>query len=93
MSFFESDGRIGSEFGAVYDMHVQIEEFSKALAFFDIDEVFEIILETTTVTRLEYRSEDLFACLEFLEETTTNLAVDYVNTAFIAKRVSGNSTW
>ena len=33
-SFFETDGKIGSEFKAVYNMHMQIEALSKALAFF-----------------------------------------------------------
>ena len=74
-------------------MHIQIEALSKSLTFFDIDEVFEIILETTTVTRLEYRSEDLFACLEFLEETTTNLAADSVYVVLIAKKVLEHSAW
>ena len=33
-SFFETDGKIGSEFKAVYNIHMQIEALSKALAFF-----------------------------------------------------------
>jgi len=46
-SFFQSDGKIGSEFKAVYDIHMQIEALSKALDFFDLDDVFQIIPEAT----------------------------------------------
>ena len=43
----EHDGKVGSKFKAVYDLHMHIEALSKALTFFDMKDAFKIISEQT----------------------------------------------
>ena len=51
-TFFEPDGKVGGEFCAVYDLHMRLEALSKAIMFYDMDDVFHI-LPSKTVTLLE----------------------------------------
>ena len=39
-SFFEANGKVGSDFKVVYDLHMRIESLSKDLTFFDMKDVF-----------------------------------------------------
>jgi len=43
-TFFETDGKLGSDFRAVYDLHMRLDALGKAIAFFDMDDVFNITL-------------------------------------------------
>ena len=60
-SFFETTGSIGSDFKAVYDLHMRIEALSKALVLFDMTDVFQILPEST-VSVLETKLQALHAC-------------------------------
>ena len=51
-TFFESDGKVGGDFRAVYDLHMRLEALSKAIMFYDMDDVFNI-LPSETVKLLE----------------------------------------
>ena len=86
-SFFETDGKIGSEFKAVYNMHMQIEALSKALAFFDMDDVFKIIPDST-VANLEQQLLNLFACQDVMDQANTALADDDTNQTLLDNRLA-----
>jgi len=60
-SFFETTGSIGSDFKAVYDLHMRIKALSKALVFFDMIDVFQILPESTVLS-LEVKISELHAC-------------------------------
>ena len=57
--FFETDGKWGSDFRAVYDLHMCVDALGKAITFYDKDDDFNII-PCETVTILEMKLEDLF---------------------------------
>ena len=61
LSFFETDGKIGSDFKVFYDLHSQIESISNSLVFFDMNNVFKIV-PTGTVDTLQAKLEVLFSC-------------------------------
>ena len=42
-TFFESDGQTGGDFRAVYDLHMRLEALSKAITFYDMGDVFQIL--------------------------------------------------
>jgi len=81
--FFETSGSIGSDFKAVYDLHIRIEALSKVLAFFDIADVFQIIDESTVVA-LELHLEDLLKFQRALDTYNTELLGDSSNTTLTA---------
>ena len=60
-SFFETTGSLGSDFKAVYDLHMRIEALSKALVLYDMTDVFKILPEST-VKYLESKLQAMYAC-------------------------------
>ena len=46
-SLFEADEKIGSDFKAIYDLHICFETLSKSLTFYDMKDVFQILPEDT----------------------------------------------
>ena len=59
-TFFESDGKVGGDFRAVYDLHMRLEALSKAIMFYDMEDVFQI-LSKNTVKELETKLSVLFS--------------------------------
>ena len=57
-TFFETDGKSGSDFRAVYDLHMRLDALGKSITFFNMDDVFNII-PCETVKLLESRLQDL----------------------------------
>ena len=56
---FEADGKVGSDFKAVQDLRMLIEDLFEALTFFYMKDVFKIIPEQKIET-LENRLQDMF---------------------------------
>ena len=50
---------MGSDFKTLYDLHMHVEALSKALTFFDMKDVFEIISEHT-IEALENKLQHMF---------------------------------
>ena len=46
-TFFRTNETVGSSFCSVYNLHMRIEAISKALTFFDMRDVFNIVPEST----------------------------------------------
>ena len=42
-SFFESDGQVGGDFRAVYDLNMQLEALTKSIMFYDMSDVFHVL--------------------------------------------------
>ena len=59
-TFFESDGKVGGDFRAVYDLHMRLEALSKAVLFYDMDDVSNII-PCETVKLLESKLSVVFS--------------------------------
>ena len=78
-TFFESDGKVGGDFRAVYDLHMRLEALAKSIMFYDMDDVFNI-LPSETVKLLEEKLEVLFACQRTVGEATELLATEPSNT-------------
>jgi len=62
---------LGSDFRAVYNLHMRLDALGKAITFFDMDDVFNII-PCETVIMLEMKLEDLFNN-QVLVETAADL--------------------
>ena len=60
-SFFESTGSLGSDFKCVYDLHMRVEALSKALTFYDMTDVYQVLPEAT-VLDLERKLQAVHAC-------------------------------
>ena len=80
-TFFESDGKVGGDFRAVYDLHMRLEALSKAILFYDMDDVFHI-LSSETVEQLESKLTVLFETQASVGEATDLLATDPTNPLF-----------
>ena len=80
-TFFESDGKVGGDFRAVYDLHMRLEALSKAILFYDMDDVFHI-LPSKTVEQLESKLTVLFETQASVGEATNLLATDPGNSVF-----------
>ena len=80
-TFFESDGKVGGDFRAVYDLHMRLEALSKAILFYDMDDVFHILF-SETVKRLEDKLTVLFATQTSIGVATDLLATDPGNSVF-----------
>jgi hypothetical protein len=74
-AFFEADGKVGSDFKAVYDLHMRIEALSKALMFFDMKDVFEIIPEHT-IDLLEVKLQNMFRNQADLQEAEDRMLLN-----------------
>ena len=46
-AFLETTGLLGSDFKAVYDLHIQIKPLSKALVLYDMTDALQILPEST----------------------------------------------
>ena len=77
-SFFEADGKIGSDFKAVYDLHMRIEALSKTVTFYDMKDVFRILPEDT-IEALEYQFQLMFTCQADLDGLEDRLRTDGTN--------------
>ena len=84
-SFFETNGLIGSDFKAVYDLHMRIEALSKALVFFNMIDVFQILPEST-VNSLEEKLTDLHVCQGALERCELALLASPTDTALLLEK-------
>ena len=60
-TFFEVNGKIENYFKTVYDLHMRVKALSKALVFLNMQNVFQIIPEST-VEELHQKLTDLFVC-------------------------------
>jgi len=68
-------------------MHIQTEALSKALAFFNLDGVYQTISEVT-VDRLEDCLKYLFTCQKLLKQATPNLTTDTSDSALVVARAA-----
>ena len=66
----------------VYNLHMRIEALSKALTFFDMHDVFQIVPEHT-VDQIRAQLQHLFQCQQDLSTTSTALLADSTNTALL----------
>ena len=82
-TLFESDGKVGGDFRAVYDLHMRLEALSKAIIFYDMEDVFQI-LSRDMVQELETKLSILFASQETfwmaMDELTADLSNQTLNT-------------
>ena len=60
-TFFEANGQLGSGFKAVYDLQMRIEALSKALSFYDMYDVFLLIL-AQALDQLKSQLKTVFEC-------------------------------
>ena len=81
-SFFETTGSIGSDFKAVYDLHMRIEALSKTLVFYDMIDVFQILPEST-VASLKEKLIDLHVFQGELEWCTLALSASPSDSALL----------
>ena len=84
-SFFETTGLIGSDFKAVYDLHMRIKALSKTLVFFDMIDVFQILPEST-VKSLEEKLTDLHVWQGVLERCKLALLASLTDTALLLEK-------
>ena len=89
-AFFETTGSIRNNFKTVYDLHMRVEALSKALVFYDLVDVFQI-LDGPTVTQLSVHLEDLLACQSVLESCDLDLLVDPANQLLIDAKTSATN--
>jgi len=89
-AFFKTDGNVGGDFRAVYDLHMRLEALSKAIMFYDMDEVFNVLL-SNAVKFLESKLDALFVTQASMTTATTVLAPDLTNTAFITDLVNAEA--
>ena len=80
-TFFESDGQTGGDFRAVYDLHMRLEALSKAITFYDMGDVFQI-LPSNTITLLESKLDVYFTAQTNINNTSDILVTDPTNTSF-----------
>jgi len=40
-TFFETDGKAGGDFRAVYDLHIRLDDLSTEMIYYDIDDIFK----------------------------------------------------
>ena len=74
-TFFETDGKSGSDSPAVYDLHMRLDALGKAITFYDMDDIFNII-PCETVTILEMKLEDLLDAQSLAETAEDALATN-----------------
>ena len=89
-TFFETDGSIGSDFRTVYNLHMRIEALSKALTFFDMRDVFQIVPENT-VAQIRAQLQHLFQCQQDLATTSTALLADSTNAALLDAKTAAEA--
>jgi hypothetical protein len=77
-TFFESDGQTGGDFRAVYDLHMSLEALSKAITFYDMGDVFQI-LPSKTIKLLESKLDVYFTTQTNINTTSDILATDPTN--------------
>ena len=73
---------VGSDFKAVYDLHMRIEALSKALTFLDTKDVFEIIPEQTIDTS-ENKLHDIFQYQADLQAFQDRLIINATDVDFL----------
>ena len=76
---------IGSNFKAVYDLHMWIEALSKTLVFFNMIDVFQILPEST-VKSLEEKLTDLHVWQGALERCELALLASPTDTALLLEK-------
>ena len=69
---------MGGDFHAVYDLHMRLEALSKAIMFYDMDDIFNI-LPSNTAKLLEKKLDVLFAYQKTVGEATELLVTDSSN--------------
>ena len=89
-AFFEATGLIGAEFKSVNDLHMRIEALSKALVFFDMVDVFQII-DKPTVANLELHLEELFIFQRAVDESEDSLGRDPINAQLLTEKASAST--
>ena len=90
-TFFQSNGKILSDFETVYNLHMRIGALSKALESYAVKDVFGIFPELT-VQRVNTYLKVLFACQETKAEALAAAAENstdnsFINAAILASRV------
>jgi len=86
-TLFSSDEKLMSDFQTVYDIHMRIKGFSKALTHFDMQDVFQIIPEDT-IQWLRCELDTLFVCQTEEEQATLDLNSNLSDKAFISRSTS-----
>ena len=81
-SFFEANGHLGSDFRAVYDLQMRIEALLKALLFYDMYDVFQVI-PAQTLDQLQIQLKTIFECQEALALCVTCLQNNPANATLI----------
>jgi len=77
-TFFETDGKSGSDFCAVYDLHMRLDALGKAITFFDMDDVFNTI-PYETVKMLEMKLKDLLNAQVLVETAADSVATNPID--------------
>ena len=80
-TLFETDGKVGGDFRAVYNLHMRLEDLSKAIMYYDMDDIFNV-LPSETVQLLERKLDVLFAIQASVTTATTILTTDPTNSTF-----------
>ena len=80
-AFFASSGNLVSNFYPVYDLYIQIDALSKILTHFNMQDMFQVIPETT-VRKLSDRIDMPFTCQTSEGQAKDNLERDPTNAAY-----------
>ena len=89
-TFFETDGLVGSDFRTVYNLYMRIEALSKALTFFDMRNVFQIVPELT-VAQIRAQLQHLFRCQQDISSTSTTLLADATNPVLLDAKTAAET--
>ena len=81
LAFSETTGLIGNGFKTVYDQHMRVEALSKALLFYDLIDILQII-HASTVNELTVHLDDLNACQKSVDMCDSDILSDLRNLAF-----------
>ena len=80
---------MGSNFKALYDLHMRVEALSKALTFFDMKDVFEIIPEHRIET-LENKLQNMFRYQADLQVVEDRLLLNASDVDFLTDQRFAN---
>jgi len=86
-SLFQDNGQLGLDFKAVYNFHMRIEALYKALKFYEMTDVFNIIL-TKTITILEAKLHNIFVRNDILDQYINKLEDNPDNLVLLSNKTA-----
>ena len=81
ITFFDSNGQVGGNFRAVYNLRMRLEALSKSIMYHNMDNLFKI-LPTATVNVLEQKIKILSNTQTLINYSSDIFATDLVNLDF-----------